>query len=71
MESNIEYTNFFEDVVDRLAKANDLIIEAKALIGNTNLVKKPTKNALIGRIDTILAETSFIWNKLGAIGKVK
>ena len=71
MESNIEYTNFFEDVVDRLAKANDLIIEAKSIIGNTNLVKKPTKNALIGRIDTILAETNFIWNKLGVIGKVK
>lgn len=71
MESNIEYTNFFEDVVDRLAKANDLIIEAKSIIGNTNLVKKPTKNALIGRIDTILAENNFICNKLAVIGKVK
>ena len=71
METNIEYTNFFEDVVDKLTKANNLIIEAKALIGNTELVKKPTKKVLIGQIDTMLQYSDFIWNKLAAFGKVK
>jgi hypothetical protein len=71
METNTDYTNFFEDVVDRLTKANDLIIEAKSIIGNTGLVKKPTKNVLIGRIDNMLAESDAIWNKLAILGKVK
>ena len=71
METNTDYTNFFEDVVDRLTKANDLIIEAKSIIGNTKLVKKPTKKVLIGRIDNMLAESDAIWNKLAVIGKVK
>ena len=71
METNIEYTNFFEDVVDRLAKVNDLIIEAKSIIGNTNLVKKPTKKVLLGRLDNMFAESNAIWEKLAALGKVK
>lgn len=71
METNIEYTNFFEDVVDKLTKANNLIIEAKSIIDNTDLVKKPTKKALIGQIDTMLQYSDFIWNKLAALGKVK
>ena len=71
METNIEYTNFFEDVVDKLTKANNLIIEAKSIIDKTELVKKPTKKALIGQIDTMLQYSDFIWSKLAALGKVK
>ena len=71
METNIEYTNFFEDVVDKLTKANNLIVEAKSIIANTELVKKPTKKALIGQADTMLQYSDFIWNKLATLGKVK
>ena len=71
METNIEYTNFFVDVADKLTKANNLIIEAKSIIDKTELVKKPTKKALLGHIDTMLQHSDFIWNKLATIGKVK
>lgn len=71
METNIEYTNFFEDVVRHLAQVNEHLIEATKVISKTELVKKPTKKALIGQIDTMLQYSDFIWNKLAALGKVK
>lgn len=69
--NNIEYTNFYEDVSRKLSKANESLIEAKATIESTELVKKPTKKALLARLDTMLAESDAIWNKIGQMGKVK
>ncbi len=71
METNIEYTNFFEEVVDRLANAKSSILAAKGIIRDTELVKKPTKKTLLNRIDIMMAEAAAIWNKLAAYGKVK
>jgi len=70
-KTNIEYTNFFEEVVDRLTNAKSSILAAKSLIQDTELVKKPTKKVLLGRIDNIFAESNAIVDKLGALGRVK
>jgi hypothetical protein len=71
MPYGTEYTNFFEDVVRQLSKANNSLLEAAEVIENTELVKKPTKKTLLARIDNMLAESDAIWNKLGQLGKVK
>ena len=71
MPYGTEYTNFFEDVVRTLDLAGSHIMKAKSIIEKTELVKKPTKKALLARIDNMLAESAAIWNKLGQLGKVK
>ena len=71
METNVNYANFFEDVIDNLVQVNSHLAEAKDIISKTEHVKKPTKKALLGHIDTMLQHSDFIWNKLATIGKVK
>ena len=71
METNVEYTYFFEDVVKNLSQATSRLLEMKDIIDKTTLVKKPTKKQLFGCIDTMLAESDAIWDKLAKLGKVK
>lgn len=71
METNVEYTYFFEDVVKNLSQATSRLLEMKDIIDKTTLVKKPIKKQLLGRIDTMLAESDDIWDKLAKLGKVK
>lgn len=71
MDTNIEYTNLFEDVVELLAQNENNLRRVKQLIADTELVKKPTKKVLLGRIDNIFAESNAIVDKLGALGRVK
>ena len=71
METNIEFTHLFEDVVELLAQNENNLRRVKQLIADTDLVKKPTKKVLLGRIDTIFAESNAIVEKLAALGRVK
>jgi hypothetical protein len=71
METNTEFTYFFEDVVELLGQNGNKLLKVKKLIEDTELVKKPTKKVLLGRIDNIFAESNAIVQKLGALGKVK
>lgn len=71
MDTNIEYTNLFEDVVELLAQNENNLRRVTQLIADTELVKKPTKKVLLGRINNIFAESNAIVDKLGALGRVK
>ena len=71
MDTNIEYTNLFEDVVELLAQNENNLRRVKKLIADTELVKKPTKNVLLGLIVNIFAVSNAIVDKLDALGRVK
>lgn len=71
MDTNIEYTNLFEDVVELLSQNESNLLKVRKLIEDTDIVKKPTKKVLLGRIDNIFAESNAIVEKLGALGRVK
>lgn len=71
MDTNIEYTNLFEDVVELLSQNESKLLKVRKLIEDTDIVKKPTKKVLLGRIDNIFAESNAIVEKLGALGRVK
>ena len=71
METNTEFTYLFEDVVELLSQNVNKLLKVKKLIADTDLVKKPTKKVLLGRIDTIFAESNAIVEKLAALGRVK
>ena len=71
MDTNIEYTNLFEDVVELLSQNESKLLKVRKLIEDTDIVKKPTKKVLLVRIDNIFAESNAIVEKLGALGRVK
>ncbi len=71
MDTNIEYTNLFQDVVELLSQNESKLLKVRKLIEDTDIVKKPTKKVLLGRIDNIFAESNAIVEKLGALGRVK
>ena len=71
MDSNLEYTHLFEDVTEGMSRACVALEEVKSVIEGTDLIKKPTKMALLGRLDTIFTEINAICNKMGDLGEVK
>lgn len=71
METNIEYTNFFEDVVGNLATANMHIMEVNSIINSTKLVDEESKKTLLDQIDSMVSTSTAIYNKLAELGEVK
>lgn len=71
MDTNVAYTNLFEDVVELLAKNDNNLRKVRQIISDTDLVKKPSKKVLLARIDNIYTEANAIVEKLGALGRVK
>lgn len=71
MDTNVAYTNLFEDVVELLAKNDNNLRKVRQIISDTDLLKKPSKKVLLARIDNIYAEANAIVEKLGVIGGVK
>lgn len=71
METNIEYTNLFEDVVELIGQTQNKMQKVLQIVGNTDLIKKQSKKVLLEKINTIFNESTAIVDKLAKLGKVK